>query len=93
MKIVEESSVDYDIGFCLISAEYISKYKILIVFDDSIEKIVDFDSFLSKSQHPSIRKYQNIINFKQFKIINGNLNWNNYDMIFPLSDLRNGTIK
>jgi hypothetical protein len=30
--------------------------------------------------------------FKQFEIIDGNLNWNDYDMIFPVSDLKKGKI-
>ncbi len=92
MRIVEEPTVDYQIIFSITSAEYISDYKIEITFNDGYKKIVDFEPFLSKSQHPSIRKYLNPIKFQQFKITHGNLNWNDYDMIFPLADLRRGEI-
>jgi len=30
--------------------------------------------------------------FLEFKIVDGNLNWNEYDMIFPLSDKYKGEI-
>ena len=45
-----------------------------------------------KSLHPEVRKYLNEDKYRQFKIIDGNLNWNDYDMIFPLEDLYNGKI-
>ena len=55
--------VDYknaDSGFNQLkidSAKYLSDYAIRIKFNDGNEKIVDFKPFLSKSLHPSIRKY------------------------------------
>ena len=44
------------------------------------------------SLHPSIRKYLDEARFKLFDIIDGNLNWNDYDMIFPVEDLYEGKI-
>jgi hypothetical protein len=35
-------------------------------------------------------RFQN--KFKNFKIIDGNLNWNDYDLIFPVADLHEGKI-
>lgn len=92
MKIVEEPIPDYKVQIGIRTANYISDYKINLVFNDGVETVVDFENFLSNSQHPSIRKYLNLIKFKQFKILNGNLNWNDYDLIFPLSDLKKGII-
>ncbi len=92
MKIVEEPLVDYKIKFEVVSAKIVFGYKIQVEFNDGLIKIVDFESFLSNSQHPTIRKYLDPTRFMQFKIVHGNLNWNDYDMIFPLSDLRNGQI-
>lgn len=74
------------------SAKYLSDFKILITFNDSAEQIVDFKPFLKKSMHPSIKKYLDKNQFSKFQIIDGNLNWNDYDMIFPLLDLRSGKI-
>jgi len=74
------------------SAKYLSDYAIRIRFNDGSEKLVDFKPFLSKSLHPSIKKYLDENKFSNFSLTDGNLNWNDYDLIFPLSDLYNGQI-
>jgi hypothetical protein len=65
---------------------------ICILFSDGCEKTVNFKPFLQKSNHPSIKKYlaENI--FSNFNIVNGNLNWNDFDLIFPLNELHEGKI-
>lgn len=73
-------------------AKYIGDFAIRIQFNDGDEKLVDFKPFLNKSNHPAIKKYQNEQLFKSFKIIDGNLNWNNSDLIFPVSDLKDSKI-
>ena len=75
------------------SAKYLSDYAIRIKFNDGIERLVDFKPFLSKSLHPSITKYLDENRFSNFSLTDGNLNWNDYDMIFPISDLYNGRIE
>jgi hypothetical protein len=74
------------------SAKYLSDYAIRIRFSDGKEKLVDFKPFLSKSLHPSIKKYLDENKFSNFSLTDGNLNWNDYDLIFPLSDLYTGQI-
>ena len=69
-----------------------SDYTIRIKFSDGNERLVDFKPFLLKSLHPSIKKYLDEKKFSDFSITDGNLNWNDYDLIFPLSDLYNGRI-
>ena len=69
------------------SAKYLSDYAIRIIFNDGNERLVDFKSFLSKSLHPSIKKYLDESKFSSFSLTDGNLNWNDYDLIFPISDL------
>lgn len=78
--------------FTIINAKNLGKYHIKIEFSDGKEKFVGFSTFLLKSQHQSIKKYLDHSLFNSFKIIDGNLNWNDYDMIFPLADLYEGTI-
>jgi len=75
------------------SAKYLSDYVIRIIFNDGNEKLVDFKPFLSKSLHPSIKKYLDENLFSNFSLTNGNLNWNDYDLIFPISDLYSGQIQ
>ncbi|WP_373524042.1 DUF2442 domain-containing protein [Aquiflexum sp.] len=74
------------------SAKYLSDFAIRIKFSDGNEKLVDFKPFLSKSVHPSIKKYLDEKKFSNFSLIEGNLNWNDYDLIFPISDLYSGKI-
>jgi hypothetical protein len=75
------------------SAKYLSDHTIRIKFSDGNERIVDFKPFLSKSLHPAIKKYLDEKMFSNFSLIDGNLNWNDYDLIFPISDLYNGKIE
>jgi hypothetical protein len=74
------------------SAKYLSDYVIRLKFSDGVNKIVDFKPFLSKSSHPSIKKYLDENKFSNFDLTDGNLNWNDYDLIFPVWDLYNGKI-
>ena len=93
MKIVHDYKIDSPTDVIEVtSANYIGDFAIRILFSDGNEKLVDFKPFLLKSLHPSISKYLNENLFKQFKIINGNLNWNDYDLIFPVHDLYEGHI-
>lgn len=94
MRIIVDYKVS-DTGFNQLkidSAKYLSDYAIRIRFSDGKEKLVDFKPFLSKSLHPSIKKYLDENKFSNFSLTDGNLNWNDYDLIFPISDLYNGQI-
>ena len=94
MKIaIDYINLDEDVKIIsVIEAVYIALYKIKVKFDDESEKVIDFQPFLSKSYHPSISKYMDLNLFQNFKIVDGNLNWNDYDLIFPIWDLYNGKI-
>jgi hypothetical protein len=74
------------------SANYIGDFAIRILFNDGANRLVDFKPFLESSLHPSIRKYLNEEKFKSFELVDGNLNWNDYDLIFPLENLYEGII-
>ncbi len=74
------------------SAKYLSDFAIRIKFSDGSDKLVDFKPFLTKSLHPSIKKYLDEKKFSNFSLTDGNLNWNDYDLIFPIWDLYNGKI-
>lgn len=92
MKITVEYN-DYQTDFIAIkSAHYIGDYAIRIFFSDESYKLIDFKPFLESSLHPSIRKYLEEDKFKDFQIIDGNLNWNDYDLIFPITDLYEGKL-
>lgn len=93
MKIVEEYQGDYSDLIEIKSATYMGDFTIRIDFNDRVTKLVNFKSFLETSYHPSIRKYLDEYKFKEFEIIDGNLNWNDYELIFPVYDLYQGKVK
>ncbi len=92
MIIIEENNKTEIDLIEVVSAQYIGDYVIRLIFNDGIKRLVDFRTFLENSAHPSIRKYWDESKFKNFQIVDGNLNWNDYEMIFPLEDLYEGKL-
>jgi hypothetical protein len=92
MRIVEEPTKTLYGVVTVNSAKYIGDYAIRVFFSDGTNKLVDFKHFLESSLHPSIKKYLTEDNFRDFKIVDGNINWNNYELIFPIEDLYSGKI-
>jgi len=92
MKITEEYSNDPVDLIHVKSAQYIGDFAIRVLFSDGYKKLVDFKPFLENSIHTSIRKYLNEKKFIDYQLIDGNLNWNNFDLIFPIEDLYKGNI-
>jgi hypothetical protein len=74
-------------------ANYIDDYKIYLQFNDGKENILDFENFILKSQHPDIKKYKDKNLFKNFNLEYGELEWNDYDLAFPIYDLYQGSIE
>ncbi len=92
MKIIEDYN-NFQVELIEIkTTNYIGDFAIRIFFSDGSNRLVDFKQFLESSLHPSIRKYIEEDRFKQYQIIDGNLNWNNYDLIFPIEDLYQGKL-
>lgn len=76
----------------IVAVNYSGDFVIKVKFSDETEKNIDFKPFLQKALHPTIKKYLNEKLFLQFKLIDGNINWNDYELIFPLKDLYHGEI-
>jgi len=92
MKIAEEY-IDYHADIIVIkSAQYIGDFAIRIFFSDGFNRLDDFKSFLESTLHPSIQKYLDEDKFKDYQIVDRNINWNDYDMIFPIDDLYHGKL-
>ncbi|MBC74699.1 MAG: hypothetical protein CME64_01665 [Halobacteriovoraceae bacterium] len=69
------------------SAKYLSDYKLELEFNDGKVQIVDFFPFFNASKHSEIRKYLNLELFKSFEVIDGDLDWGDFDLTFPIYDL------
>ena len=93
MKIIEEYS-KHETGqtISILTAKYIGDFAIRLGFNDGHQILVDFKPFLEKSKHPTISKYLNETKFKEFRIVNGNLDWNDFELCFPIEDLYNNAI-
>jgi len=76
----------------ILTATYVAPYKLRLIFSDGHVSAVDFGSFLKNSDHPSIQAYLDLKRFKQFVIEDGVLHWNDFDLVFPMTDLYEGNI-
>jgi Protein of unknown function (DUF2442) len=75
----------------VINASYIEGYKLEILFSNDKKRVVDFSAFLETHSHPQYNNYKKEINFKKFKIENGNVVWGkDWDLIFPIDELYKG---
>ena len=79
----------------IVHAEYAGDYKVKLFFSDKKQRTVDFGEFiLSNSDYPVFYQYKDLKKFKKFKIDRGNIIWGrDWDLIFPLEELYQGTIK
>ncbi len=66
---------------------HISDFKLELEFNDKTRQVVYFYPFLSSSLNPLIRKYLAPEEFLKFEINEGDLEWNDYDLCFPIADL------
>ncbi len=74
------------------SAKHLTGHILNIEFNDGHYSIVDFSKFIFTSGHPDYEKYKSIEDFLKFEIVDGNLNWNDYAMIFSVEDLYHNKI-
>jgi len=74
-------------------AEYLGGHKLQLTFNDGIEQKIDFGPFLSNSLNPFINKYLDLTEFKKYELDNGDLEWNDYDLCFPVADLYENNIR
>ncbi len=68
-------------------ADYIDTYRIRLHFNDQSTQMIDFENFILSSNNPHIAKYSDLAIFKNFSITDGDLEWNDYDLCFPIADL------
>jgi len=64
------------------SAEYISDYKIKVVFEDGLERAINLKQFLTDTKNPLIKKFLDIEKFQKFHVEYGALCWeeNDFDL-------------
>lgn len=79
-------------GLSVKSARHIKSHILEIEFNDGHTQIVDFAPFIFSSGHPDYEKYKSEKGFLSYDVVDGNLNWDDYTMIFPVEDLYRGSL-
>jgi hypothetical protein len=52
----------------VIKAEYLSEFKIKVLFNDVIEKTIDLQNYINSKKHPFFKPLKQINEFKKFKV-------------------------
>jgi hypothetical protein len=65
-------------------AEHAGDLKLRLTFSDGTQQIVDFGPFLRQSHNPLIQAYRNPAAFARFAVRDGDLIWDDYDLITKL---------
>lgn len=76
----------------IVQANYVDGFRVNLLFSDGTSQLIDLAGFLKSARNPVIKKYLKKNYFKQFQIVDGNLNWNDYELIFPIAELYRGSI-
>jgi len=76
----------------IVSAKHIESYILELRFNNKHIQRVDLSSFIFSNRHPDYEQYKNKDMFLNYKLIDGNLNWDDYRMIFTVEDLYKGKI-
>lgn len=74
------------------SVRHIKSHILEIEFSDGEHRIIDFAPFIFSVGHPDYDRYKSEAGFLSFIIEDGNLNWDDYTMIFPVEDLYSGKL-
>ncbi len=73
-------------------AKYVSGHMLLLTFNDGTVRLMDFGPFLASARNPDTTDYRDLNRFKDFRLLNGDLVWGDFQMIFPIMDLYEGKI-
>jgi len=63
-------------------ADYITEFKIKVLFNDGLEKIIDLKNYISSKKHPFFQPLKQVNEFKKFHV-NKTLVWDNGADIAP----------
>ncbi len=73
-------------------ANYKGDYKIEFSFSDDTQRTIDFKDFIMNAKNPMTKKYQNEELFKNYSITYGDIEWNDFELCFPVWNLYQGKI-
>lgn len=76
----------------VVNARYTEGFRLHVFFSDGTSREVDFGLFVKRCRLPDVVKYAKPNAFKRFRVVNGNVMWGDYEMIFPVEQLYQGKI-
>ena len=76
----------------IVSIQHIESHILELTFSDKHIQRVDFTRFVFSNAHPDYQHYKSVSKFLNYKLIDGNLNWDDYTMIFAIEDLYKGKL-
>ncbi|WP_217525155.1 DUF2442 domain-containing protein [Vibrio metschnikovii] len=71
----------------VVKTKHVADHILEIEFSDKHVSVVDFAPFIFGNGHPDYDKYKDASQFLTFQLLDGNLNWDDYTMVFPIEDL------
>ncbi|TSA39077.1 MAG: DUF2442 domain-containing protein [Methylococcaceae bacterium] len=74
------------------AARYLQDYQIEFEFDDQTKKVIDFENFLKQAKNPMLKKYLDLAVFKNFTLRDGDIDWNDYELCFPIANIYEGDL-
>ena len=75
-----------------VKVEYIKDYQLKVEFEDGKVNVIDFKEFLKNANNPMTSKYINLKFFKEVKIMNGILSWNDFELCFSPESIYKGKL-
>ena len=73
-------------------AKHLRNYVIEFVFNDGTHREVDFEPFLNDAKHPTTRSYLDESKFREFRVVDGDISWNDYELCVPISQIYSGQV-
>lgn len=73
-------------------AEQTGPLKLRLTFNTGESREVDFAPFLVQHPNPLIRRYAEPEHFARFRITDGDLEWDDFELCFPIIDLYENTL-
>lgn len=81
------------IPLTIVQASYAGGLSVRLSFSDGTTRTVDIGSYIRRHPHPQYNKYTRPAEFRKFTLEHGNIVWGkNWDMIFPIEQLHQGSL-
>lgn len=71
----------------VINVEQLDTHTLKITFNDSHISTINFLPYITNNKNEMVRDYIDSKLFNSYELVNGNVNWNDFDLIFAVEDL------